>query len=535
MEFRSAVEIAFKDMLNMQKLKKCVFSCIFSVEEPSQFSRLRGWRDVGEGDIKIFLAHLIAMGLVRKGCLEKYWDHGETVKTPFFGTYMGRNTFQAILSNFQVSDGTKDLPRNHPHRDILFKVRPMLDMMDTNFVQSYKCGRDLSFDEGCCPFKGRVSFRCYNPSKPNKWHMKLFEVSDARTGYVIAFDIYTGKNKTRCAKDVDVLDPASTQITRTVLGLLKKGNLLGKGHHVYMDNYYSGPDLFWELFSKETYACGTCRSNRKNLPKALKGKLPRKDDCVFRRDGPLLALKWRPKKEKKEVLMLSTIHEAIMVETGKTDRDGNKIEKPEPVYYYCSRMGGVDLNDQLLNYFTFLRKSTKWSKKLLIHLFNLVILNAYILNRHYGSKKMTQDEYRDNLVKYLLREGLKCYSIPLPPVMSKKLGKKTISGQDTIRLQERHFITNIPAAEGRKRKRPTRCCFVCSKLPGLGAKSKRTSYWCEDCGKALCITPCFRLYHTEHDYKLAYLNLGGGGELVAPADVQLVNDIDENDADNEDN
>ena len=45
--------------------------------------------DLGEGDVKIFLAHLIAMGLVHKGCLEKYWDHGETVKMPFFGTYMG--------------------------------------------------------------------------------------------------------------------------------------------------------------------------------------------------------------------------------------------------------------------------------------------------------------------------------------------------------------------------------------------------------------------------------------------------------------
>ena len=82
-------------------------------EDCGEFSRLRGWRDLGEGDVKIFLAHLIAMGLVRKGCLEKYWDHGETVKTPFFGTYMSRNTFQAILSNFQVSDGTLDLPRNH--------------------------------------------------------------------------------------------------------------------------------------------------------------------------------------------------------------------------------------------------------------------------------------------------------------------------------------------------------------------------------------------------------------------------------------
>ena len=61
-------------------------------------------------------------------------------------------------------------------------------------------------------------------------------------------------------------------------------------------------------------------------------------------------------------------------------------------------MGGVDLSDQLLNYFSFLRKSTKWSRKLLIHLINLVILNAYILNKHYGLQKMSQDEYQDYLV-----------------------------------------------------------------------------------------------------------------------------------------
>ena len=320
---------------------------------------------------------------------------------------MGRNTFQAILSNLQVSDKSLDLPHNHILHDPLFKVRPMLDMMNRNFTKSYKCGRDLSFDEGCCPYKGRVSFQCYNPAKPSKWHLKLFEVSDARTGYVIAFDVYTGKNKTRCALNADVLDPDSTQTTKVVVGFMKKGNLLGKGHHVYMDNYYSSPDLFLELHNKECFACGTCRKNRKNLPKAVPAvKLKWKGYCVFRRDGPLLCLKWQ---EKKDVLMLSTIHEAIFVETGKVDRVGNKIEKPEAVYYYCSRMGGVDLSDQLLNYFTFLRKSTKWSRKLLIHLFNLVILNTYILNKHYGSKKLTQDEFRDWMVKYLLHEGLKCY------------------------------------------------------------------------------------------------------------------------------
>ena len=121
--------------------------------------------------------------------------------------------------------------------------------------------------------------------------------------------------------------------------------------------------------------------------------------------------------------MLTTIHEAMMVETGKTDFFGNKIEKPEAVYYYCGRMGGVDLSDQLLNYYSFLRKSTKWSRKLLIHQLNLLILNAYILNKNYGCEKLSHDEYRDRIVKYLLGEGLKNYNIPLPPVLSKKIRK----------------------------------------------------------------------------------------------------------------
>ena len=77
---------------------------------------------------------------------------------------------------------------------------------------------------------------------------------------------------------------------------------------------------------------------------------------MFQRKGPLLCFKWR---KKKDVTMLSTIHEAVLVETGKFDRNGDKIEKPEAVYYYCGRMGGVDLSDQLLNYYSFLRKSSK--------------------------------------------------------------------------------------------------------------------------------------------------------------------------------
>ena len=123
-------------------------------------------------------------------------------------------------------------------------------------------------------------------------------------------------------------------------------------------------------------------------------------ECVFRRNGPLLWLAW-----KANVTMLTTIHEAVMVEIGQTDFFGNKFEKPEAVYYYCGQMGGVDLSDQLVNYYSFLWKSMKWSRKLLIHQLNLLILNAYILNKNYGCEKLTHDEYRDRIVKYFLRSG----------------------------------------------------------------------------------------------------------------------------------
>ena len=41
-------------------------------------------------------------------------------------------------------------------------------------------------------------------------------------------------------------------------------------------------------------------------------------------------------------------------------------------------------------------------------------------------------------------------------------------------------------------------------------KGKRTSNWCEECHKALCVVPCFKIYHTQIDYKLHAKNFRQG-------------------------
>ena len=59
--------------------------------------------------------------------------------------------------------------------------------------------------------------------------------------------MYTGKNKTDSYKTAKTLDPKCTPTTKTVVGLLQSCNLVGKGHHVYLNNYYSSPELFFGI------------------------------------------------------------------------------------------------------------------------------------------------------------------------------------------------------------------------------------------------------------------------------------------------
>ena len=88
---------------------------------------------MSEGDIKNILAQLIVMGLVKKTSIESYWNHGEIVRTPYFGTYMSQNNFQNILSNFYIVDNSLDVPKNRPGHDPFFHVRPMIEMMERTF------------------------------------------------------------------------------------------------------------------------------------------------------------------------------------------------------------------------------------------------------------------------------------------------------------------------------------------------------------------------------------------------------------------
>ena len=159
-----------------------------------------------------------------------------------------------------------------------------------------------------------------------------------KSGYICAFDIYTGKDWTRCTQTAQVLDPSCTTTTNLVVGLMGSVHLLDKGHCMSIDNFYTSPELYEELFVHSMYACGTVHPYRKGMPKAVTTAKLKKTEAVSRCSSPLLAIKLC---DKRAVTVLTTLHAAVHVRTNKTDAQGNRILKPLAIVFYIKKMKGL--------------------------------------------------------------------------------------------------------------------------------------------------------------------------------------------------
>ena len=107
-------------------------------------------------------------------------------------------------------------------------------------------------------------------------------------------------------------------------------------------------------------------------------------------------------------------------------------------------MSGIDLTDQFLASYNFLRKSVKWSKKFFIHCINMVMLNAYVLYKHYAKEKKTHRQFCLDIVKETPRDVL--------------------DSNSPLSLIERHFIKKIPPHAGCKRSHASQNCYVCNSV-----------------------------------------------------------------------
>ena len=341
------------------------------------YKKTAKWVDVTILELKKWFALVILMGLTKKSRINDYWSKNPLIETPIFSKTMTRNRFKQILAFIHFSDNN-NVPDN---ADRLFKIQHIINYFSKKFQENLKPGQNISIDEGMIPWRGRLNFRVYNPSKITKYGILIRMLCDSTTGYISSFKLYSG---------------AGQSLNTTILELL--AHSLGKWHHLYMDNFYNSVELSKILLLNKIRVCETIRRNR-GLPDSLKKTKLKVFETAFKRKGEILLQLWKTAKSK-DIRMISTIHNAEIVYTGKICRKTNSpIQKPKCIIDYNHHMKGVDRADQYLSYYPIYRKTIKWSKKVVLYLFNCALFNAFRVYEHLNVKSTKTLKFHDFLLQ----------------------------------------------------------------------------------------------------------------------------------------
>jgi len=167
---------------------------------------------------------------------------------------------------------------------------------------------------------------------------------------------------------------------------------------------------------------------------------------------------------------------------GNFCNNNGKAIKPQIVADYNHQMGYVDKGDRMANSYSINCRTWKWTKKLFFHLFDLAILNSYILFSSLGCKKILHTNFRNTLLGNLLAHAGHERKVQRP------IGRPTAAATQVIRFEEcgrKHW----PILSATRRR-----CRVCVEK----GVTRNVSVICERCDVALC---CDRTYFVDYHNK----------------------------------
>ena len=127
-----------------------------------------------------------------------------------------------------------------------------------------------------------------------------------------------------------------------------------------------------------------------------KAKL-KKGEYIWRRCKKVYVSKWR---DRREVLAITTKYHPKLISV--RNRFGQEKIKPEEIYQYNLNMAGIDHNDQMVSYYSSPRKTIRWYKKVMFHLLDIFLWNAYYIEKKY-TEKMTFLQFCEEIIRSYLQ------------------------------------------------------------------------------------------------------------------------------------
>jgi len=431
-------------------------------------------------DIKKFIGVLCYTGIVKMSSRRMYW--APATRQTLVANTMSRNRFEEILNNLHVNDNSLMKKAGEDGYDKLYKLRPLIDMLNASFNNVCTPETTQSIDEMMIPSKIRHSMKVYMPNKPIKWGYKVW-VRAGASGYVYKFELFDGK-ASGPPPGVDLPEG----IGESGCVVIRLCEDLAPYHRVFFDNYFASIELLKYLRSREIHATCTIQSNRtRNCPLLCDKDLKRGGrgsfDYRVEESEQVTVVKWY---DNKSVHAASNWQGLNPLDTCRRfDRKQKcyvEVQRPALIESYNKSMGGVDKADYLLELNRIFFKTRKWYLRIVIHLIDLTINNSWVLYRSAGGKGSLKD-FRLDLARCLLAsvadaddesDNTEDPDAPLLP-LPRSRGKAAMRNvPDAVRLDRKDHCHGKGDTKNSQR---------CS-LPGC---KRKTRYICKKCNLYLCV------------------------------------------------
>lgn len=445
-------------------------------------------------EIKKFFGMNALMGCIHLPRIHMYWN--EKFKFPLIDGVMPRQRFYMIRVNLHVVDNLS-VPEDEQKKNRLWKIQPVINRV-RNRCKSIERKEKTAFsiDEQMIPFLGRCPVRQFVKNKPRPVGLKNFVVTTS-DGLIMDFEIYQGN--TTPLKDKELGLGASV--------VLRLVETLPKNIYLYFDRYFSTVALMDKLVTLKIDATATIMSNR------VKGFEFKKDNAmnrgesevVVRTDGKICLTKW---KDNKSVLMISTAFgrepETEVQRWNKTEKKRTGISCPAVVKSYNEHMGGVDVCDQMMEYYRSFFRTRKWTVKAILHLFDLAIVNSWMEYRRDCQSQNLQNKEIMDLLQFRLSLGEYLVAGTKKRVLGEAEEAENSEDENVnqgTERKKRRVPANLPCVDKRydgfdhwpnneEMKNPVKC-----RLEGCDSRSRIR---CTKCNVFLCLVKnrnCFVSFH----------------------------------------
>lgn len=161
-------------------------------------------------------------------------------------------------------------------------------------------------------------------------------------------------------------------------------------------------------------------------------------------------------------------------------------------------MKSVELADQYLSYYSLLRKSVKWTKKIIMFFVHCALFNSFIIYRKLNSHvKINFDNYMQTVATEWIGYDRETSDPDNDYLPMNSLRERIPHNDPPQRLSgdiKTHYLEKIQSS--RSKKNPQKRCRICK----INRKRIDTSFICKSCRIPLCKDTCFQTYHTKEKY-----------------------------------